>query len=237
MNLLLIEQQDLCAPNRAIISGRRLDHMQQVHRVNIGDTLKAGMIDGDMGSAVVDSLSGQQAELTLQFDQPPPAPLPITLLLALPRPKMLRRIFQTIATMGVKHVFLINSYRVEKSFWQSPFLQLQAIREQLILGLEQGCDTVLPQVHLRQRFKPFVEDELPGICADSQCLVAHPKNSTSCPINIRETSTLAIGPEGGFIDYEIAKLVECGFAPVSLGQRILRVETAIPTLLSRLYPG
>ncbi|MCV6604215.1 MAG: 16S rRNA (uracil(1498)-N(3))-methyltransferase [Porticoccaceae bacterium] len=235
MNLLLIEQEDLTDTDRAIISGRRLQHMQEIHRVSEGDTLKAGLVNGAMGTAAVTALNNQQAELHLTLEQAPPTPLPTTLILALPRPKMLRRILQTIAAMGVKQLYLINSYRVEKSFWQSPFLHPQAIREQLILGLEQARDTALPQVHLRQRFKPFVEDELPAIAEHSKAIVAHPKNSTPCPANIDTTTTLAIGPEGGFIDYEVDKLVERGFDAVSLGPRILRVETAVPVLLGRIY--
>ena len=235
MNLLLIEEQDLTNTDRAIVSGRRFQHMLEVHRINQSDTLKAGLVNGAMGSATVIAVNDQHAELHLNLDQAPPAPLPTTLVLALPRPKMLRRVLQTVAAMGVKQLYLINSYRVEKSFWQSPFLQPDAIREQLILGLEQARDTALPQVHLRQRFKPFVEDELPAIAKNSQALVAHPKNSMPCPVNIDTATTLAIGPEGGFIDYEVEKLVECGFESVSLGPRILRVETAVPVLLSRLY--
>ncbi|MGS2723806.1 16S rRNA (uracil(1498)-N(3))-methyltransferase [Porticoccus sp. GXU_MW_L64] len=235
MNLLLIEQKDLTGTDRALISGRRFQHMLEVHRVNTGDSLKAGLVNGDMGTATVLNLNDQQAELQLHLNQPPPPPLPTTVVLALPRPKMLRRVLQTVAAMGVKQLYLINSYRVEKSFWQSPFLQTDAIREQLILGLEQACDTALPQVQLRQRFKPFVEDELPAIAANTRALVAHPKNAGACPVNITDTTTLAVGPEGGFIDYEVEKLAECGFTAVSLGPRILRVETAVPVLLSRIY--
>jgi 16S rRNA U1498 N3-methylase RsmE len=107
--------------------------------------------------------------------------LPLTLLLALPRPKMLKRILQTVATMGVERLVLMNSYRVEKSFWDSPFLQPQAIEDELTLGLEQGKDTVLPQVILEKRFKPFVEDRLPALSANSLRLVAHPIAETMLP--------------------------------------------------------
>jgi 16S rRNA (uracil1498-N3)-methyltransferase len=236
MNLLLLEQDDLISDQQALITGRRLQHMLDVHQVEVGKQLKAGLINGLMGSATVTAITESQVTLDLKLDTPPPAALPLTMILALPRPKMLRRVLQTIATMGVKKLYIVNSYRVEKSFWQSPLLTAEKVREQLILGLEQGCDTVLPEVHLYQRFKPFVEDELPAICADKTAIVAHPKTDQVCPINLKEESVLAIGPEGGFIPYEVEKLEACGFSTFTLGSRILRVETAIPVLLSRLYP-
>ncbi|WP_178101944.1 16S rRNA (uracil(1498)-N(3))-methyltransferase, partial [Pseudomonas yangonensis] len=84
------------------------------------------------------SLDAEHAELQVSLDQPPPAKLPLTLILALPRPKMLKRVLQTVSAMGVPRLVLVNSYRVEKSFWQTPFLDPEALREQLILGLEQA---------------------------------------------------------------------------------------------------
>jgi RsmE family RNA methyltransferase len=137
--------------------------------------------------------------------------------------------------MGVKKICLIHAYRVEKSFWSSPFLDETSIRDQLILGLEQACDTIMPEILLWPLFKPFVEDELPGIMTGTLSLVAHPEAAMECPRNVSENVTLAIGPEGGFIQYEIDKLTECGFQAVSMGERILRVEAAVPALLSRLF--
>jgi RsmE family RNA methyltransferase len=94
----------------------------------------------------------------------------------------------------------------------------------------------MPRVHLRRLFKPFVQDELPGIIASGPALAAHPKTASPCPRDLRQPATLAVGPEGGFIDFEIETLESVGFTTVSLGPRILRVETAIPVLISRLYP-
>ena len=236
MNLLILEETDFVTENRAYLSGRRLQHLLGVQQVKPGDTLKAGLLNGKIGTATIVKLGKNIAELETQFDAAPPKSLPLTLILALPRPKMLRRIFQTIATLGVKELYLINSFRVEKSYWQTPWLTKDAIREQLILGLEQGVDTLLPRVHLHKRFKPFVEDELPAIAADTTALAAHPKGETHCPVAVEGPTTLAIGPEGGFIDYEIEKLAEAGLQTVTLGQRILRVETAVPTLIARLFP-
>lgn len=235
MNLLLLEEADFIAADRVILRDRRLTHMQEVHRAEVGDSLRVGRIGGLMGSAELLRLEAQEAELQVSLDQPPPTKLPLTLVLALPRPKMLRRVLQTVAAMGVPRLVLVNSYRVEKSFWQTPFLEPEAIREQLILGLEQARDSVLPEVVIEKRFKPFVEDRLPALVEGTLGLVGHPGQYPACPRGLDEPVTLAIGPEGGWIPYEIDLLGKSGLQPVQLGERILRVETAVTALLARLF--
>lgn len=235
MNLLLLEQDDFVAADRALLRGRRLTHLHEVHRAAVGDQLRVGRLDGLMGHATLLRLEADEAELAIELDQPPPAKLPLTLLLAVPRPKMLKRILQTVSAMGVQHLVLVNSFRVEKSFWQTPFLAPEKIREQLILGLEQARDTHLPQVTLEKRFKPFVEDRLPQLVAGTTGLVAHPGAFPPCPRAIQGPVILAIGPEGGWIPYEVEMLQAAGFTAVQLGERILRVETAVPALLARLF--
>lgn len=236
MNLLLLTPEDCPAPGRARLGGRRLQHVREVHRAGPGDRLRVGLLDGAMGEGVITALAGDTLDIEFSLEQAPPPKLPLTLLLSLPRPKMLKRILQTVAAMGVQRLVLMNSYRVEKSFWESPWLAPDAVREQLLLGLEQARDTVLPEVMLEPRFKPFVEDRLPSLAAGSCCLVAHPGASLACPVGVAVPATLAIGPEGGFIPYEVDLLQAGGFEPVHLGPRILRVETAVTALVARLYP-
>ncbi|MED5610530.1 RNA methyltransferase, RsmE family [Pseudomonas delhiensis] len=235
MNLLLLDDADFVAADRVLLRDRRLTHLHEVHRAESGDSLRVGRLGGLMGEGRLLNLSRDEAELQVSFTQAPPAKLPLTLLLALPRPKMLRRVLQTVAAMGVPRLVLLNSYRVEKSFWQTPFLEPAAIREQLVLGLEQARDTVLPEVIIEKRFKPFVEDRLPALAAGSLGLVGHPGPWPACPRAVEQAVTLAIGPEGGWIPYEVEKLREAGLAPVQLGERILRVETAVTALLARLF--
>lgn len=235
MNLLLLEDGDFVAADRALLSGRRLKHLHEVHRAAVGDSLRVGRLNGLIGTGQLLRLDAEQAELSIELDQSAPGKLPLTLLLALPRPKMLRRVLQTISAMGVPRVVLLNSYRVEKSFWQTPFLEPAAIREQLILGLEQARDTVLPEIIIEKRFKPFVEDRLPELAAGSLGLIGHPGAYPACPRAVDQAVTLAVGPEGGWIPYEVEMLQEAGLQPVQLGERILRVETAVTALLARLF--
>ena len=235
MNLLLLEDSDFIDPQHVRLTGRRLTHMQDIQHVSSGDSLRVGRINGLMGQGQVLELDRDHALLAVELNETPPAKLPLTLLLAMPRPKMFRRILQHCATLGVPEIILLNSVRVEKSFWQTPFLQPEVIRENLLLGLEQARDTVLPTVRIEKRFKPFVEDQLPAIINDQLALVAHPGDYPACPRGIDQPLTLAIGPEGGWIPYEVDKLVEAGMQPVQLGERILRVETAVTALLARLF--
>ncbi len=236
MNLILLSPTDFIKPKtRVRLDDRRYLHIRDIHRAKAGDELSVGLIGGRIGTGTITTLTGEGLEMDISLDLQPPAPLPVTLILALPRPNILKRTLQSASAMGAKKIFFIHSNQVEKSFWLSPALQPEKIREQLILGLEQGKDTVLPDVQLRKKFKPFVEDELPDLIRGTRALVAHPEAAQECPRALNEPITLMIGPEGGFIPYEIKKLTELGFTPVHLGNRILRVDTAVPALLARLF--
>ncbi|VFQ44698.1 16S rRNA (uracil(1498)-N(3))-methyltransferase [Desulfoluna butyratoxydans] len=237
MNLILLFDDDFThEPGTARLTGRRLRHVREVHRAEVGDTLTVGRLNGSLGAGTVLSLTKDAMELAVALDAPPPPPLPLTLILALPRPKVLNRVIIAATSMGVKRLVLLNAVRVEKSFWQSPRLAEENLLAQRVLGLEQAKDTRLPEILLKKRFKPFVEDELPAMARGTEQLAAHPYDAVPCPVRAKGPVTLAVGPEGGFIPYEMEKLKEAGFQAVSMGERILRVESAIPALLSRLYP-
>jgi RsmE family RNA methyltransferase len=245
MNLILLEPSELGADGTARLAGRRAAHVHEVLRARAGARLRVGVLGGRMGSAEVLEAAPGALVLAVTLDRDPPEPSPVSLLVAVPRPKILRRVLQAVASMGVKRLVLLGTYRVEKSFFGSPALEPPAIRAELLLGLEQGRDTVLPEVVLRRFFKPFVEDELGGLFPETARLLAHPTASatpTSTPNpTLAPTATLdalpppaapraalAIGPEGGFTPYEARRLEERGFQPFSLGPRVLRVDAAVP---------
>ncbi len=244
MNLILLEPEDFCDGARDAVAegaglvrldGRRRQHLLEVHRAAVGDELCVGLLDDRIGTGVVTRLDRGSLHMEVRLLRDPPPALPVTLLLALPRPLVLKRVLLGVTAMGVKRIVVLNCRRVEKSFWSSAALQPESLREQLVLGLEQGRDTRLPELLLRPRFRPFVEDELPGMSAGTQALVAHPEAVHPCPRQVAGPVTLAVGPEGGFIPYEIERLEAAGFSAVRLGERILRVESAIPALLGRLF--
>jgi 16S rRNA (uracil1498-N3)-methyltransferase len=236
MNLILLSADDFVEQGtRVRLSGRRFDHIRKVLRATEGDEFCVGMENGRIGAGRIIELAPSSVELDVRFERDPPHKLPLTLLLALPRPKVLRRVIRSAVSLGARTIVLLNCSRVEKSYWQTPLLSSDSLREQTVLGLEQARDTVLPDIQLRPLFKPFVEDELPRMVQGTLPLLAHPGVQEACPTNVTGAITLAIGPEGGFIPYEMEKLAACGFVPVGLGERILSVETAVPALVGRLF--
>ena len=237
MNLLLLTEQCLRNEDLAEVTGRQFDHLTKIKKLAVGDQLAVGLLNGPLGQGKVLKLTSDSATLQLELNTAPPAPLPLTVLLALPRPQMIKRILQTIAGMGVKHLILMGSTKVERSFWQSPALEPAAIHEQLILGLEQAVDTALPRVDFEPRFKFFVEDRLAALTKGKRCFIPHPGDFRPCPTRIGHPSLVAIGPEGGWLPSEVDRFTETGFEAVSMGRRILKTEIAVPVIISNLYPN
>jgi 16S rRNA (uracil1498-N3)-methyltransferase len=239
MNLVLLEDGDLIGHGQAQLRGPRARHILDVHRAAVGDRLRVGVVGGLAGRAIVTALSSEEVVLAIELSEPPPPPLRIELLLALPRPKMLRRLLAAVASMGIKRVVLINSARVEKSYFESPLLAPAAIRQELLLGLSQACDTILPAVSIRQRFRPFVEDEADAFWpAPARRLVAHLRSERDLcdvpPAPVDGTTVLAVGPEGGWVPFEVELLEAHGFLRFAAGTRVLRVDTAVPFLIGQL---
>ena len=234
MNVLLFSDADRVDADHIRITDERLAQLRGVPGARVGSTLRVGEVDGLLGTGILETLEDDAATLSVTLDQQPPEKLPATLILALPRPKMLRRILRSVAEFGIAELHLVNSYRVQKSYWQTPVLQEQTVRRYLLEGLAQGVDTVLPRVQQHPLFRPFVEDALPAIVAGRRALVAHPSAQAPCPRELPGDTVLVVGPEGGFTDYELGRLTETGCQAVELGPRILRVENAVSRLLGKL---
>jgi RsmE family RNA methyltransferase len=173
--------------------------------------------------------------MDVSLDKAPPPKLPLTLVVALPRPKVLNRILASATSLGAERIVLMNAWKVEKSYWKSPRMGEENLFRQRLLGLEQGVDTMLPKLQVARFFAPFVREELPKMAEGTMRLVAHPHAVSPCPVGINEPCTLVLGPEGGFISDELAALEKIGFCPVRLGERVLRLETALAALVGRLY--
>ncbi len=237
MNLLLFSTQDYTAENRVEIRcPEKLAHIADILKKGQGDCLKAGVLQGRLGTATIESFSREKAVLSVNLDSDPPEAPALTLVCALPRPKVFRRILFGATCLGVKKFHFIKTWRVDKSYWNSPLLLDTSTHTIFLEALAQCADTIMPQLSFHRLFKPFVEDILPDISQSTRKLLAHPYAQNPFPFNINQAATLVLGPEGGFIPFEIDLLEKGGFLPVSAGRRILSVENAVVSLIPRLYP-
>ncbi len=236
MNCLLFESDELDRATMTLrLDGRRRRHADEILKVREGEQLRVGEVDGRLGVGEIQRLDRAVLELRVHLDADPPAKLPLRVVLALPRPPVFRRLLSTIASLGAESLLVVGTARTEGSFWQSRALEAGAIRERLLLGLEQARDTRLPPVRLHRYFESLVEEALPPLIAGRRALLAHPGGGVPCPHAVAEPVTIFVGPEGGFVDYEVERLRGIGFEAVELGPRILRVEPVIPLLVGRLF--
>lgn len=229
MNILLLPKGS--AECVTITDPTVIRHLRQTLQSQVGDTLKVGRCHGNLGNATISLLSDTQLVLSdIVCDAAPPAKLPLTVVLALPRPKVLRRLILDMTAMGVTELYLVNSCRSEKSYWQSPLLN--NIDDYIQEGLQQACDTIPLQVHVKKRLKPFAEDELPMVIVGKQAIIAHPyaEQALTSVWQAAKPSVLVIGAEGGFIPYEVEMFCRMGCRAAHMGTRILRTENAVNLL-------
>ena len=236
MNLVLFAEHELIA-DRVILTDRRAEHVRNILGLVSGDTLRVGMINGKMGRGEIFTIDDTAVTIRVRLDREPQPASNVELILALPRPIMLQRIVKQATVLGVRRFHLIRSARVEKSFFHSPVLQPEKMESLLLQGLEQAMDTCLPEVTICQRFKPFVEDVVPKL--KGQGIIAHPGMSATLSDVFHgqggaQNILLAVGPEGGWNDFELGCFIEQGFSGFSMGNRILHVDTAVVALLAQL---
>ena len=231
MNRVLFEADECQAGDVLTLSDHRFQHLTRILKVGLGDRIRIGMINGRAGCGEVINLTEAAVSLRLTLTECALPRHPVMLILALPRPKMLRRVLRTCAEFGGSHIHLINSARVEKSFWQSPLLQPDKVRSAMLKGLERSGDTVLPEWHLHRRFRPFMEDCLPGLAGDRPIAMAHPSGETDLGGLPSGECVLMVGPEGGFVPFEVDLAQQAGAQLVTLGRRVLSVDTAVPAAL------
>ncbi|MBP5511040.1 MAG: 16S rRNA (uracil(1498)-N(3))-methyltransferase [Kiritimatiellae bacterium] len=235
MNRILFEAGEIRDDGTAVLSGKRAEHILRVLHGRPGQILKTGTVDGLAGTSVVLSIDGGSVFLRPSHTEEPPEPW-LDLILAIPRPKVLKRLWAPLTSLGLRRVFLLNAAKVEKFYFSSQWLDPASFRPLLLEGLQQAGLTRLPKVEICPLFKPFVEDRLEGLFPAAPRLLAHPSSTVVDPAGVSgaHTVTLAVGPEGGWTEYECESFLVRGFQPFSLGCRILRTDTACVALAAVL---
>jgi RsmE family RNA methyltransferase len=238
MNLILIFPDELQADGRVHLGDARAEHIRTVLRAETGKRLRIGLLDGPKGSALVESVTPKDVVLACTFEAARPPRPSVDLLLAMPRPKVLKRLWSQFAALGVGRIFITNAEKVERYYFSTHVIEPSFYTPRLIEGLQQACDTRVPEVRVVRALKSFVTDELPQTYADATRLIADPSGSQGLVSRLAVTSSkrvlLAIGPEGGWTPFELDLFVESGFEAVGMGPRILRTDTASIALLSQV---
>jgi 16S rRNA (uracil1498-N3)-methyltransferase len=239
MNLVLLNDGDFLDSNQASLSDGRAAHLLKVLKVTPGQPVRVGLLDGSLGVGTVESLDEGRITLRCEFETDIPARPRVDLLLALPRPKVMRRLWAQLAALGVGQIILSNAERVERQYFDTHVVAESCYRPLLIEGLQQAGDTRLPSVSIHRQFKVLVEDHLDTLFGDGLRLVADHRTTTPVTSAIGESPVarvlLAIGPEGGWNAYELGLLQAHGFQTVGLGPRTLRVDTACTALLAIVH--
>jgi RsmE family RNA methyltransferase len=236
VNFLLLHAAELDADGTAVLCGRRAEHARSVLRVEPGQQLRAGIVDGQLGTATVLEVAADRVVVTMRGERTA-EPCHDVLLLAVPRPKVLLRLYGHAAALGFGHLVLFRSWRTDKSHLDSTAMRPAVQQEQLLLGLEQAGRTRVPRVTFCSLFKPMVEDTLPSLGLPLQRFVAHPTAQVATPELAPlggAAFALAIGPDGGLLPYEVDALQAQGFLPVHCGPWPLRTETALAALTAQL---
>jgi RsmE family RNA methyltransferase len=237
MNLVLLAEHP---HDRAVtLHGPQARHLLQVLRVTPGATVRVGVEDGPVGVGTVTAVEAAAVTLACAFDGAPPRRPRVDLLLAVPRPKVLKRLWAQLAALGVDCVILTNVERVERPYFDTHVLDPEVYRPLLVEGLQQARDTHVPRVTIHRQFRKLIEDELDGLTdADARLLAdpgPYPRVASAVAAAAPARVLLAVGLEGGWNDFERARLGERGFAPVSMGPRTLRTDTACVALLTLVH--
>lgn len=240
MNLILIHPHELDSGDRVCLVDDRAKHICTVLKALPGKELRIGLLNGPLGRGTVDEICGGKVVLRCEFAVSRPPRPPVDLLLALPRPKVMKRLWAQLAALGVGRIILTNAEKVERFYFDSHVLAPDFYTEQLTEGLQQAGDTLLPEVRIVKELKPFLEDELDTVFPAGQCrLLADPSGAQSVSRCLPNAGTLsrtvlAVGPEGGWTAYELEMFTAHGFKIFNAGSRILRTDTACVALLSLL---
>lgn len=235
MNRILFEPEEIQADGTVVLCDGRAEHIRHVLGAAAGQSLRTGVINGLAGTSRVRDVSENGVRLQSEHTERTPEPW-ADLLLAAPRPKVLKRLWPQLAALGIGRIVVLNAFKVEKCYFSSQWLEERHYRPMLVEGLAQAGLTRLPEVLVRPRFKPFVEDEMDALFPGSLRLLAHPGPRSVLPESggVRARPLFAVGPEGGWTDYELRMLQARGFSLFSLGERTLRTDTACVALISVL---
>ncbi len=227
MNIVLFEKQQkeilLCPDDY------RFHHICNVLKLAEGDSFRAGVINGKKGLAEIITLTEKRMILRTDFREDGCRFIPIDILIGHPRPPAAGRIIKDCTSFTVRSISFFNAVNSEKSYMQSSLWKKDEYKKALLEGAEQGGHCFIPELKLYSSLDDyFRKNDTEGfvkICFDKAGGITN--NNPE-----RGRTLAAIGPERGWVDSEIDLLKSNGFQFLSLGDTILRTETACTAAVS-----
>jgi 16S rRNA (uracil1498-N3)-methyltransferase len=240
MNWILLNTSEVVDGCARLTDGRA-KHIIKVLRAEVGKKLRVGLLDGPFGTATVVEVSSEHVLLDCVFEAARPARPKIDLLLAMPRPKVLKRLWSQFAALGVGRIIITNAEKVERYYFDTHILTPEFYTPRLVEGLQQAGDTRLPAVEIVRNLQSFLGEE--PFADVGHRLLADPSGTqsvqdclTDIPVVEGAASRvlLGIGPEGGWTPAELELFRAHRFELFWLGPRILRTDTASIALLGSI---
>lgn len=230
MNLVLFTADEAGRPLPA--SDPRAQHLLGVLRRGIGDEFDAGIVNGPRGKGRLDAIETETLTWSFTAQLAPPPADPIHLLVGLPRPQTARDILRDATTLGVASIHFVATEKSEPSYAQSTLWHSGEWQRHVLAGAAQAFSTQVPQVTFG---RPLAEALAPLAPDSHRLALDHYEASRAlrnCSLLDYKPVVLALGPERGWGARDRAGLRAAGFTLVHLGERVLRLETAVVAALT-----
>jgi 16S rRNA (uracil1498-N3)-methyltransferase len=204
-------------------------HLVEVLRAGVGDRFTVFDESREALAEVVDL--GPPVRYRILEERRPEREVGVEVVLyvALLKGDKLSEVVRAATELGATRIQpLITRHSVPKEMGEGKLRRLKAIAKE---AAKQSGRLRVPEV-----LPPIPLKAVPEV---GQGLVAHvgARALVREVLDLNRNLSLAVGPEGGFAEEEVALLEERGFTPVSLGRRILRAETAATALLAIVTAG
>ncbi len=224
MNIILFESDELSRP--LPLSDRRARHILEVLRRCPGDTFDAGVIDGPRGKATVVEVRDESLVLSFEWDDEARSRVDdIVLILGMPRPQTARKVLEEATALGVIAMHFVKTDRGEPGYATSRLWTTEEWYRHLIDGAQQAFTTRLPVVTFTRDLQDVLDVEVKY--GTRLALDNYESPRRLGEVDIATPVLLALGPERGWSPRERKLLRESRFQFVHMGERVLRVETAV----------
>lgn len=227
MNIILFESSKKIYTIAS--SDYRYKHIKSVLKLSAGDSFHAGIANGKKGSALITEFNNTSITVSFTAKEEGRLSLPITLIIGHPRPPAAKRIIKDCTSMGVSRIIFYRAKNAEKSYFKSKLWKENEFKKSRLEGAEQGGHTSLPVIERCYSLKTLFQE---NNFTNSLKLCFNKSDPNKQPALKCTSAVLAVGPERGWVPGELEILSANGFQFISLGDTILRTETAASSVVS-----